>query len=543
MTVQDDMHRVRCGLRRFIRGRPRPREGRVPRPCPPPGEASKGQTGFSRRLPAHPPLQLTDTISPACARRPARPRTSFTDAAALALAAPVAAVKTATAAASGGAAVVKAGAAAGAAKTTAATATATAAAADAPGGLSRYSGWLSAIADPLEDFLLKIQGRLRSVNCPYPQGFSIILLTAMVKVVTFPFTKKQVESSLAMQNLQPQIKALRERWAGDDNAQRLTTELNTLYKRYGVNPLAGCVPTLLTLPVFWGLYRALINGSLDGAFAEPFFVVPSLAGPTYDIFAGNSGGISWLWPLDPATHAPPIGWPSAQAYLVLPTLLVVSQYVTSVIIPPTQPDAEEKESETAQNVKLLTKVLPLFVGYFSLTLPAGMGLYWVANNVFTTATTYYLKELGGAQTLVPKLEKPKLKLGTAIRSGIAAEAAAAPPVVAEAAALSGQDAQPVVVMEHSSGSEPPVAPAAPASSAAVAVELTPASETRVAPAAPLAAEQTAAPAPAAVAAAPAAAAAAAPLGRVAIPGRSKRLKDVALRKTPSNPGGKTQLPA
>ena len=435
----------------------------------------------------------------------------------------------------------KAGAAAGAAKTTAVAATAGAAAADAPGGLARYSGWLSAIADPLEDFLLKIQGRLRSVNCPYPQGFSIILLTAMVKVVTFPFTKKQIESSLAMQNLQPQIKALRERWSGDENAQRLTTELNTLYKRYGVNPLAGCFPTLLTLPVFWGLYRALINGSLDGAFAEPFFVVPSLAGPTYDTFAGNSGGISWLWPLDPVTQAPPIGWPSAKAYLVLPTLLVISQYVTSVILPPTQPDAEEKESETAQNVKLLTKVLPLFVGYFSLTLPAGMGLYWVANNVFTTATTYYLKELGGAQTLVPKLEKPKLKLGTAIRSGVAAEGVAtAPAVTAESAAVSEGDAQPVVVMEHNSGSVPPVAPVAPA--VAATADGAPTQETRVAPAAPLAAEQTAAPAPAAVAAATPATAAAS-LGRVVIPRRSKRLKDVALRKTPSNPGGKTKLPA
>lgn len=438
----------------------------------------------------------------------------------------------------------KAGVTAGAAKSTAA-ATAGAAATDAgaPGGLSRYSGWLSAIADPLEDFLLKIQARLRSVHCPYPQGFSIILLTAMVKVVTFPFTKKQIESSLAMQNLQPQIKALRERWAGDDNAQRLTTELNALYKRYGVNPLAGCVPTLLTLPVFWGLYRALINGSLDGAFAEPFFVVPSLAGPTYDSFAGNSGGISWLWPLDPVTQAPPIGWPAAQAYLVLPTLLVVSQYVTSVILPPTQPDAGEVESETAQNVKLLTKVLPLFVGYFSLTLPAGMGLYWVANNVFTTATTYYLKELGGAQTLVPKLEKPKLKLGTAIRSGVAADTEAPPVLAATAEAAAPDVGQPAAVMQHSSSSQPSVTAVAPAASAAAAAEAAPVSDTRVEPATPLAAEQTAvAPTPAAAAATVAPAGAAA-VGRVAIPRRSKRLKDVSLRKTASNPGGKTKLPA
>ena len=79
------------------------------------------------------------------------------------------------------------------------------------------------------------------------------------------------------------------------------------------------------------------------------------------------------------------------------------------------------------------------VGYFSMTLPAGMGLYWLANNVFTTATTYYLKELGGASTPVPKLERPKLKLGTAIRSAPAAEEGAAAATADGAAAMQAAD--------------------------------------------------------------------------------------------------------
>jgi YidC/Oxa1 family membrane protein insertase len=472
------------------------------------------------------------------------PRTSFATAA-LAAAAPAAASKTAVAgagaaaavgatgsakAATGGALAAKA-AATGAAVSSASAAT-DAAATGAPGGLSRYSGWLSAIADPLEDFLLKIQLRLRSINCPYPQGVSIILLTAMVKVVTFPFTKKQIESSLSMQNLQPQIKALRERWAGDENLPRLNSELSALYKLYGVNPLAGCVPTLLTLPVFWGLYRALINGSLDGAFTEPFFIVPSLGGPTYDTFAGNTGGISWLWPFDPVTHAPPIGWPSAQKYLVLPTLLVVSQYVTSVILPPTQPEDGEKENQTAENVKVLTKVLPLFVGYFSLTLPAGMGLYWLANNVFTTATTYYLKELGGAQTSVPKLVKPKLKLGTAIRSGAVAEAMtdAADAPVLDAPALVDADARGSVAPDRAPEAAVPAVAEQVHVAAPAVVEPTPQ------------VEQAAAMEPVAVAASSAVPVVAA-AHRAVIPRRSKRLKDANLRKTVSNPGGKTTLTA
>jgi len=385
-----------------------------------------------------------------------------------------------------------------AAPAAAATAASALAVATSPEQQARYSGWLSVVADPLEDVMLKLQNRLRSVGVPFPQGTSIVFLTAMVKLFTFPFTKKQIESGMAMQNLQPQVKALRERWPGDENSQRLSKELNALYDRYGVSPLAGCVPTLLTLPVFWGLYRALINGSVDGAFVEPFWWVPSLAGPVYDKFPGNTGGISWLWPLN-ETGEPPIGWHSAQLYLILPVVLVVSQYVSSVLLPPTPVDSSDEESESAKNTKVLLKVLPLMVGYFSLTLPAGMGLYWLANNVFTTATTYYLKEMGGAQVAVPKLEKPKLKLGTAIRSAGASAASEQPDMAAEASV--------------------PAEAVAPLS--AVASEQREVQEPAVTP--------------------PVAAAVAAAAPPLLVPRRSKRLKDAALRKTVSNPRGTTRL--
>ena len=259
---------------------------------------------------------------------------------------------------------------------------------------------------------------------PNAQGLSIVLLTASVKAATFPFTKRQVESGMAMSNLQPQVKALRERWEGPDNAEKLNAEISALYKRFKVNPLAGCVPTLATLPVFWGLYRALINGSVDGAFADPFLWVPSLAGPTYDTFPGNVGGTSWFWPLGP-DGVPPIGWPLALRYASLPAALVVSQYVSSVLVPASKPVEGEEETEAAQNVKLLTKFLPLMVGYFALTLPAGMGLYWLANNILTTSITWYLREGGGAQVTVPKMTRPKLKLGTARRAADSSAAFAA----------------------------------------------------------------------------------------------------------------------
>ena len=73
-----------------------------------------------------------------------------------------------------------------------------------------------------------------------------------------------------------------------------------------------------------GLYRALLNSAAGGSFAEPFWWIPSLAGPTYTPFPGNTGGLSWLWPLD-AAGLPPIGLDTAEKYLVLPIVLVASQ--------------------------------------------------------------------------------------------------------------------------------------------------------------------------------------------------------------------------
>jgi hypothetical protein len=163
------------------------------------------------------------------------------------------------------------------------------------------------------------------------------------------------------------------------------------------------------------------------------------------------------------------------------------------------------------------------VGYFSLTLPAGMGLYWLANNVFTTATTYYLKELGGATVTVPKLERPKLKLGTAIRSAPAeggAEGAAEGSVLAADAGVQGAGAAPAVSAAVTA------APAAPAVAAA-AVAAAPAAAAVPAAASAAAPADASAPAPAAAAAVAAAVVVAPPKRN---PRRCKRMKDPAARK-------------
>ncbi|CAL9134925.1 unnamed protein product [Musa textilis] len=134
---------------------------------------------------------------------------------------------------------------------------ATAPATDASTVVQKNGGWFGFISDAMEVVLKVLEDVLTAIHVPYAYGFAIILLTVIVKVLTFPLTKQQVESTLAMQNLQPKIKAIQERYKG--NQERIQLETSRLYRQAGVNPLAGCFPTLATIPVWIGLYQALSN--------------------------------------------------------------------------------------------------------------------------------------------------------------------------------------------------------------------------------------------------------------------------------------------
>ncbi|XP_043805396.1 ALBINO3-like protein 1, chloroplastic isoform X2 [Manihot esculenta] len=215
--------------------------------------------------------------------------------------------------------------------------------------------WLSGITYYMESVLKVLEDGLSALHVPYAYGFAIILLTVLVKAVTFPLTKKQVESAMAMRSLQPQIKAIQQRYAGDQ--ERIQLETARLYKLAGINPFAGCLPTLATIPVWIGLYRALSNVADEGLLTEGFFWIPSLAGPTTIAARQNGSGISWLFP-----------------------------FVTN--------DPSMKSSQA------ITKILPLMIGYFALSVPSGLSLYWFTNNILSTVQQVWLQKLGGAKNPV-----------------------------------------------------------------------------------------------------------------------------------------------
>ncbi|WOL16114.1 ALBINO3-like protein 1, chloroplastic [Canna indica] len=253
------------------------------------------------------------------------------------------------------------------------------------------SDWLTGITNYLETVLKVLKDGLSSLHVPYAYGFAIILLTVLVKAATFPLTKKQVESALAMRALQPQVKAIQQHYADDQERMRLETA--RLYKLAGINPLAGCLPTLLTIPVWIGLYRALSNVANEGLLTEGFFWIPSLSGPTTIAARQSGSGISWLFPF--VDGHPPLGWSDTFAYLALPVLLVISQYISTQIM-----QSSQGNDPSQQNAQVVTKFLPLLIGYFALSVPSGLSLYWLTNNILSTAQQIWLQKLGGAKNPV-----------------------------------------------------------------------------------------------------------------------------------------------
>jgi YidC/Oxa1 family membrane protein insertase len=216
-----------------------------------------------------------------------------------------------------------------------------AAAADAP----KDDGFLAPLVHGLEFVLARIRAALDAAHVPYSYGWSVVALTAAVKAATLPLVKQQVESTLSVQALKPQIDAIKAKYGEDKDA--VSRETSALYEKAKVNPLAGCLPTLATLPIFIGLYRSL-TASLDaagpgadgGAATDlAFYWIPTLAGPTSVAAQRAGAGAAWLLPL--VDGAPPVGWETAARYLVLPAAVVAAQYATSAIIaPPVDKDAE-----------------------------------------------------------------------------------------------------------------------------------------------------------------------------------------------------------
>jgi YidC/Oxa1 family membrane protein insertase len=195
-------------------------------------------------------------------------------------------------------------------------------------------------------------------------GLAIIGLTIIVRLILFPLTWKQFSSAQAMQAIQPQLKELQKKYKSD--RQKLQAETMALYQQHRVNPFASCLPIILQLPVFIGLYAA-IKG------------LGPLEAPQYQASVEALNQASFLW-------IPHLGLPDP--YYVLLVVYVVSQLISTELMLVNQTDKSQK---------MIMRAMPIIFVIFLWKFPAGLFVYWVTTNLWTI----------GQQLLIRRFMKPR----------------------------------------------------------------------------------------------------------------------------------------
>ena len=204
-------------------------------------------------------------------------------------------------------------------------------------------GWFTFIAKPMFLLLQFIQGYIGN------WGWTIVILTILIKLVLYPLSYKGMVSMQKLKDLAPKMKEIQAKYK--DDKQKQSMHMMELYKKHGANPMGGCLPLILQIPVFFAIYRVLLN-------------------------AIELKGAPWMfWVHDLAEMDP---------YFVLPVLMGVTMFLQQKITPNTMQDEMQKK---------IFQFLPVIFTFFFLWFPAGLTLYWFINNLFTIGQQYFINQV------------------------------------------------------------------------------------------------------------------------------------------------------
>ena len=202
-------------------------------------------------------------------------------------------------------------------------------------------------------------------------GWSIIILTLLINVVMFPLRHKSMVSMRKMQEIQPQVKAIQDRYkdlkATDPAKQKMNGEMMSLYKEKGVNPVSGCIPMLLTMPVLFAFY-SLLSQAIE-IRGEPFI---------------------W-WITDLSAH---------DKFYVTPILMGASQFWQQRLSPPAGGDPVQQK---------MMMMMPLVFTFMFLWMPSGLTVYWFFSNLLAIGQQYLTNRLVGPPSAPRPPAQRKLK--------------------------------------------------------------------------------------------------------------------------------------
>ena len=196
-------------------------------------------------------------------------------------------------------------------------------------------------------------------------GVAILLLTCCISVLLYPLTFKSMSSMKRMQEFQPEIEKVRQQYK--DNPQKLNKEIMELYRRHKINPMSGCFPMLLQMPIFLSLYQTLMRSvELKGA---SFLWIKDLSMPD-------------------AAFTLPVSLPILGSTInILPILMI-----GAMILQQKMTHAKNVASVSEQQ-KMMTMIMPVVFGFIFYGLPSGLVLYWLTNTIFTTSLqSFFLRK-------------------------------------------------------------------------------------------------------------------------------------------------------
>ncbi|HPT83074.1 MAG TPA: YidC/Oxa1 family membrane protein insertase [Limnochordia bacterium] len=202
---------------------------------------------------------------------------------------------------------------------------------------------LGAIMDWLAGGLGWVLDQLVQLTGSY--GLSIILSTVIVRLLLYPLMLSQTKSMVAMRKLQPELEKLQKKYGNDK--EKYQQKMMELYQEHKINPLGGCLPMLVQLPILFAFLRVLNNSNF-----------------------GEGAKFLGLWVLN-----------QPDPYYILPILAAVTTYIQS------------RMTMTDQSQKAMLVIMPIMIGIFSLSFPAGMVLYWVTSNVFGIVQQAWMNKL------------------------------------------------------------------------------------------------------------------------------------------------------
>ncbi|MXY76935.1 MAG: YidC/Oxa1 family membrane protein insertase [Acidimicrobiia bacterium] len=229
-------------------------------------------------------------------------------------------------------------------------------------------------------------------------GFAIICLTIVVNILVFPLTLKQVRSTRAMQEIQPEMERLRREYKGDQ--ETMNQKVMELYRERGVSPFGCVLPLLVQMPVWFALFQVLRNPA------------NSLPADSSLLVAAGEGALRFLTMDLDLAPSEVVGTEGLFAVATIPYLLLVGFVILTgymqqkLLSPPKQSGTSNPQAEAVQR---MTKILPLMFGVISYIWPSGLNLYFATSNVFRTGQQLLIFKIDGRPGPPPDGGKPATK--------------------------------------------------------------------------------------------------------------------------------------